>query len=153
LPDNTSICVAPSEPDRVTWTFYYGSLNIAVFKTILPFTIMITISVIIVKTILKSKKNLLSKKDHLKERQLAKSLVALDTFFIICSLPLTIFALLNPNTGHYYSFFYFLTKLYTVFLFIVFYIANNINRNIFKQYMSKIFPLLLPKTKTRYDYC
>ena len=101
---------------------------------------MISISIKIVHTILKSKKNLFTKRHHEKERQLAQSLVALDTFFIICSLPLTLFALFNPNTGHLYSIFYFLTNLYTVFLFVVFYFANNIYRNIFKKYMSKIFP-------------
>jgi hypothetical protein len=137
LENNSTICYPPIDPE-VVWSFYYALANIIVFKTVIPFAIMISSSIIIVKTILKSKKNLFAKSFNKREKELAKSLVVLDFFFIVFSLPLIFDFLLNSQSLILYGILYSLTNAYNVFLFLLFYITNKIYRSIFKKYMKNL---------------
>ena len=135
LENNSTICYPPTDP-KVIWSFYYALADIVVFKTVIPFVIMISTSIIIIKTIWKSKRNLFTKRHHVKEKELAKSLVALDFFFVIFSLPLIFDFLFNSDSLFLYCILYTLTNFYNVFLFVLFYVSNKIYRPIFIKYIK-----------------
>ena len=137
LPNNKTICYA-SYGEDVIWGYYYGLVVITLFKIVLPYFLMIISSVIIVKTIWKSKENIFNKRHHKKEKELTKSLVALDTFFIISSLPLLCNYYFNQTDLVLYCILYALTNLYHVFLFLLFIFVNKLYRGEFFNYMKKI---------------
>jgi hypothetical protein len=138
---NATVCYGPINDSKFTVLFYFGLVNISLFRTLIPFTIMIVSSILIFKIILKSKKNVFKSKDFTREKELGKSLIALDTFFIICSLPLLFdFYVDGAKDEFLFGILYFLTNFYNVFLFVLFYFSNKIYRSVFKEIMKRMFP-------------
>ena len=138
---NLTVCYGPVDDPKLKVLFYFGLADITLFRTLIPFSIMIVSSCLIFKIIIKSKKNVFKTKDLTREKELGKSLIALDTFFIICSLPVLFdFYLDGAKNEFLFGILYVLTNLYNVFLFVLFYSSNKIYRSVFKEILKKIFP-------------
>ncbi len=135
---NQTVCSFPNEP---TWILVYFKFQLILFRTLLPFAIMIISSVTIVYKLCKMKAKFYRNSVFKREIQLAKSLVAMDIFFIIFRLPTMFYVIFNNNDNRLvysfiYSIFVSLGTINNVFIFIIFIEFNKVYRDIFIKYMK-----------------
>jgi hypothetical protein len=139
---NKTLCSFPHETDLL-WAFFYFKTQFLLFRAVLPFSIMIISSIVTVWKIVKNKNRLNMVRNHnnKKEIQLAKSLVAMDLFFIAFRLPLIFYVSGNRNDvdriifSFEYSLIMAVGSLNNAFLFLVFIIFNKVYRDLFFKYM------------------
>ena len=136
LPNNVSFCSFPLEPNLL-WFSTYSRVSLTVFGVILTFIIMITSSALIVWTLLKSKSKFARDKSFRKELNLTKSLLIMDAFFIITTLPMNIYAYVYMADPFVNRVFYILSNFNNIFLFVIFYFCNKLYRAILQKYFPK----------------
>ena len=137
--NNQTICLQPIEPK---WVKIYFKVQFFFLRTIIPFSIMIISSSIIGYKMYKKRRMLLVRR--LRENHLLKSLITMDTFFIIFRIPLIVYILVISN-GDYggvlnsnfsYSIIYAIGQLNIIISFFVFFSFNRKFREIFLIYIS-----------------
>ena len=139
---NSSTCSLPIETE-VSWITIYFKIQYLLFRTLIPFSVMITSSCAITFKMVKMKNRFFNTAHRQREKQLFKSLIALDLFFIIFHLPMLFFVLLYANTEisleYFYSFQYSLLLaiglISNVFIFLILIATNRVYRGLFFQYM------------------
>jgi hypothetical protein len=118
------------------WALIYSKVNYVVLRIFLPFFIMITSSILIVWKMRKMKSKLFRHPNHQREIQLAKSLVAMDIFFIVFRLPMLVWVFLNSNIfSILHSIVLFIGNLYVVFIFVVLILFNRVYHDLFFKYI------------------
>ena len=134
------MCSLPLEHEFI-WFTIYAEYSLTIFRSGLTFLIMITSSVLIVWTLWKSKSKFSRDKNFRKELNLTRSLVLMDAFFIITSLPIEAYVFISFPNPFAYQILYVLSNFYNVILFIVFFYCNKVYRAI----LFKLFPKYVSK--------
>ncbi len=131
-----SNCQFPTQLEY-TWLNYYFKIQYLLLKAILPFIIMLTLSIVTAWKVYESKRNFQPNRDMSREINYGFSLVTIDTCFIIFKLPLAIYALVKNNleiaitSDFIYSLLCALAHLTVIFSVLVFIILNSIFRKYF----------------------
>ena len=136
---NITICSFPLQQDS-KWISFYSGVEYLVFRTVLPFIIMVTSSCIVTWKIYKSKNQLMPNADRKNEINLFKSLISIDLFIVLFQIPsfIHIFESSNANYFHTmkFSIFYTVSLIDNVFLFQIFVICNREYRKLFFKYIK-----------------
>ena len=137
--NETFKCGFPSQPDYA-WLNYYFKVQFLVIKGILPFLIMLILSIVNAWKVYLSKRNFQPNRDMSREIHYGVSLVTIDTCFIIFKLPLAIYGLLKNmdierKLDLVYSLLCALAHLTVVFSVLIFIILNSIFRKHFLNLM------------------
>jgi hypothetical protein len=139
---NQTECSLPLKHE-LAWVFLYFKIQYLLLRTVLPFLIMIITSVVIVLKISRTKRKLTTNKHQQRERQLAKSLVIMDIFFILFRLPMVFYLFINNSDndeGLLNNFVFLIIQVacsgYSVFLFIIFIVFNKVYQSLFFKYLS-----------------
>jgi hypothetical protein len=123
------------------WARDYLRVEFALFRAIIPFILMIISSITITIKMSRAKANLTLSVDRKREKNLFKSLIASDIFFILFRLPYLIYILTNQDESGIFSFLYaILTAIGTsnnVFIFIIFILFNKLYKQLFIKYMRR----------------
>jgi hypothetical protein len=135
---NQTRCSLTSDPS-FSWVLTYFKINFFLLRVIVPFSVMTISSSFIIFKACRVKKRLSCKNDR--EVQLAKTLVALDFFFIVFRLPTLLYILLNNNdNGIIYTFlcsiFIAVASINNAFEFILLFALNKIYRQLFLRFIN-----------------
>jgi hypothetical protein len=130
---NQTRCAFTSDPSFL-WVLTYFKINFFLLRVIVPYSVMTISSSFIIWKTFRMKKKLSRKNDR--EIQLAKTLVALDFFFIVFRLPTLFYVLLNNNDdgilfNFLYSIFVAVASINNAFEFILLFALNKIYRELF----------------------
>ena len=136
---NITVCSYPIE-EELEWVKNFFKFSFSLFRSVLPFSIMIVSSMVVVYVVHKSKTRVSTNQRFEKEIHLFKSLAALDVFFIIFRLPTLVYLYLMPDGENTFTFIFFLcivSSLVTnVFNFVLLIKFNKVYRELFFQYIK-----------------
>jgi hypothetical protein len=139
--DSLSRCALPQE-HAYSWILPYFKIQAILFRYAIPFLIMVISSFLIVLKVCRMKIKLSINSDRQKEVHLAKSLVAIDIFFIIFRLPMLFYVLFYTKNddrlvfNFTFSIFLAFGTINNVFFFIILIFFNKIFKNMFLQYIK-----------------
>ena len=88
----SNVCDFPDDVDVIT--FILSRIIFTLLGVIIPFGTMIVCTILIIYVLSKSKANALSKMRDTKKNELAKSLVFMDIFYLLCNAPSIFFTIL-----------------------------------------------------------
>ena len=131
---------------------FYVELSGALIGVIIPFFLMIIITIMIGHSLIKKRKNIQNRKELKKEIRLIKMMISMSLFFLICNLPYFIQQLIHDtlsfhnqnlfNSDYIFNFVFNATNqvtfIYNSFGFFVCLLTNNIFRNYVCPKFSKI---------------
>lgn len=138
--NGTARCSLPFG-DEYLWILPYFKFQLLLFRTVLPFLIMIVSSILITYKMCRST-NLRSNRSQYKQVYLARSLMSMDFFFIIFRLPMLAYTLLYNMSSERlifdftFSIYLAIGNLNNVFFFIILILFNKIYRNLFLKMMK-----------------
>ena len=124
---NQTVCSASS---NCLWCYNYFKIEFVIFKTVIPFLIMITSSSIIIWKMC-VKRNILASDFNNKEKQLTKIMIIMDLSFIIFQLPLVLHLVTIDTYNKIifdftYSILYILSQIYIILSIVVFMLCSKI---------------------------
>jgi hypothetical protein len=132
---NQTTCTYTTE-----WSRVYQRIEYSLFRAILPFIIMIICSITVTFKMYRAKANISSNANREREKNLFKSLIALDLFFILFRFPMLIFVFINQNENAIFTFPFTiimaLTPISNVFIFIILILFNRVYKQLFIEYMG-----------------
>jgi hypothetical protein len=142
--DNQTLCAFSNDP-KLIWAFDYLKIQFILFRTIIPFILMIVSSSLIYWKIKSNKRkvgtlNAIQKKAY----QLGITLIVMDILFCLFRLPTLINTVINPNGSDkvVYSFFYSMFVLFAAvhnaFNFLIFLKFNKAYRKLFFIHTKKL---------------
>ena len=136
---NITICLYPIEQD-LKWVTNYFKISFNLFRSTLPFLIMIVSSIIVAYVVQKSKTRVCSHSNRRQEIHLFISLAALDIFFIIFRLPMFVYLFLISDGISIFNDIYNLCAISAlitnVFNFAMMIKFNKVYRKLFFQYIK-----------------
>ena len=140
-PNNITSCTYPAALN-LPWIIYYYKYEYLLFRVILPFLVMIISSVIITWKMCRMKNQLRSNRpNNQKEKNLFKSLLALDLFFILFRVPMLVYVIISNNSQTFFNSLIYAAVLAiglisNVFFFLIMIIINKLYRKIFREILS-----------------
>ena len=140
-PDNITSSTYPAALN-LPWIIYYYKYEYLLFRVILPFLVMIISSVIITWKMCRMKNQLRSNRpNNQKEKNLFKSLLALDLFFILFRVPMLVYVIISNNSQTFFNSLIYAAVLAiglisNVFFFLIMIIINKLDRKIFREILS-----------------
>jgi hypothetical protein len=141
--DNQTFCSFSNDP-KLIWAFYYFKIQLILFRTIIPFLLMIVSSILIYWKIKSNKRKLGTlNATQKKAYQLGITLIVMDILFVVFRLPTLINTVINPNGSDrivyslFYSMFVLFAAVHNAFTFLIFLKFNKAYRKLFFMYTKK----------------
>ena len=135
--DNQTLCAFSNDP-KLIWAFNYFKTQFILFRTIIPFILMIVSSSLIFWKIRSNKRKVGAlNASQKKAYQLGKTLIVMDILFCLFRLPTLINTVINPNGSDrivyslFYSMFVLFAAVHNAFTFLIFLIFNKAYRKLF----------------------
>ena len=142
--DNQTFCAFSNEPQTI-WALNYFKFQFLLFRTIIPFILMIVSSSLIYWKIKSNKRRLGVLNGSQKQAyQMGITLIVMDILFILFRLPTLINTMIDPNGANkivysfIYSMFTLIAAIHNVFTFLIFIIFNKVYRKLYLNHMKKI---------------
>ena len=136
---NSTACTYPLKLDLI-WIFYYYKIEYLLIRVVLPFLIMIVSTIIITWKMYRTKRKSVFNRNYKKEKNLFKSLLAFDLFFILFPIPMLVYLMVNNNSEKFFSSLTYALLLATglisnVFFFLIMIVFDKVYRKIFRELM------------------
>jgi hypothetical protein len=134
--NNITSCTYPAAL-KLSWIIDYYKYEYLVFRVVLPFFIMLISSIIITWKMCRMKNQLRPNSNKQKEKNLFKSLLALDLFFILFRVPMLVYVIINNNSQTFfnsltYAILLTVGLISNAFFFLIMIITNKLYRKILR---------------------